>query len=196
MSRRCSTLGGWRAFGAFRAPGSELRARATATAATVGLAGKLARSVGAISVGELQRALFARLMLQDAAIILLDEPFAAVDQRTSEHLLSLIVSWHSEGRTVAVVLHDLDQVRAYFPETLLLARECVAWGPTREVLMPHNLRRARQMSELRSDEAENYRPAPAARPIRPTSRSNLLSANGEKNAPRGSRSERSGRSIQ
>jgi zinc/manganese transport system ATP-binding protein len=85
---------------------------------------------------------------------------AAVDWRTSEDLLRLIVGWQREGRTVAAEMHDLDQVRAYFPETLLLARECVAWGPTREVLMPQNLRRARHMSETWSSEGENHRPVP------------------------------------
>jgi zinc/manganese transport system ATP-binding protein len=99
------------------------------------------------------------LIVQDAGLILLDEPLAAVDWRTSEDLLRLIVRWHWEGRTVTAVLHDLDQVRAYFPDTLLLARECVAWGPTREALMQQNLRRARHLSEIWS-EGENHRPAP------------------------------------
>ena len=100
-------------------------------------------------------------MVQDAELILLDEPFGAVDWRTSEDLLRLIESWHCERRTIAAVLHDLDQVRAYFPDTLLIARECVAWGATREVLMPDNLRRARQMSEAWSAEAEDCRRVPA-----------------------------------
>jgi len=84
----------------------------------------------------------------------LDEPLAAVDWPTSEDLLRLIVSWQREGRTVAAVLHDLDQVRAYFPNTLLRACERVAWGPTREALMPQNLRRARHISETWSGEGE------------------------------------------
>jgi hypothetical protein len=70
------------------------------------------------------------------------------------------VTWQQEGRTVAAVLHDLDQVRAYFPDTLLLARERVAWGPTREALMPQNLQRARHLSETWSGEGENHGPAP------------------------------------
>jgi zinc/manganese transport system ATP-binding protein len=73
----------------------------------------------------------------------------------------LIAGWHEDGRTVAAVLHDLDQVRAYFPETLLLARECVAWGPTREVLTPRNLQRARRLSGNWSVEPEEYRHVPA-----------------------------------
>ncbi len=124
------TLGGWREFGAFRSPGTALRARAALAADTVGLAAGLGRPIGEISVGELQRALFARLIMQDAAVILLDEPFAAIDAQTIAVLLDQVTRWHREGRTVIAVLHDLDLVRARFPATLVLARRCVAWGTT------------------------------------------------------------------
>ena len=123
-------LGGWREFGAFRSPGTALRARAAAAAEAVGLAGRLGRPIGEMSVGELQRALFARLVLQDAAVILLDEPFAAVDAQTVPVLLDQVTRWHQEGRTVIAVVHDLDLVRARFPATLVLARRCLAWGAT------------------------------------------------------------------
>jgi zinc/manganese transport system ATP-binding protein len=129
------TLGGWREFGPFRSPGTALRARVADVAETVGLAGQLGRPIGEISVGELQRALFARLILQDASVILLDEPFAAVDAQTMSVLLDQVVRWHREGRTVIAVLHDLDLVQARFPSTLVLARRCVAWGAT-EVALP------------------------------------------------------------
>src|SRR5207302_1452722 len=112
----------WREFGAFRSPGTALRARAASAADTVGLAAGLGRLIGEISVGELQRALFARLILQDAAVILLDEPFAAIDAQTITALLDQVTRWHREGRTVIAVLHDLDLVRARFPSTRVLAR--------------------------------------------------------------------------
>ena len=153
-------LGHWRRIGWTRRVTRELCEAAQRALAAVGLAGFERRPIGTLSAGQFQRVLFARLIVQDAALILLDEPLAAVDWRTSEDLLRLIVSWHREGRTVAAVLHDIDQVRAYFPDTLLLARECVAWGPTREALMPQNLRRARDLSETWSGEGENHRPAP------------------------------------
>jgi zinc/manganese transport system ATP-binding protein len=127
-------LGGWREFGAFRAPSSALRERAAAAAAAVGLAGHAARRIGELSVGERQRALFARLMMQDARVVLLDEPFAAVDAQTMATLLGLITQWHREGRTIMAVLHDLDLVRARFPATLVLARRCIAWGATEAAL--------------------------------------------------------------
>jgi zinc/manganese transport system ATP-binding protein len=128
------TIGGWREFGAFRAPGTGLRERAAVVSEMVGLAGKFSRPIGEISVGELQRALFGRLILQDAAIILLDEPFAAVDAQTVAVLLDRVMRWHQEGRTVIAVLHDLDLVRAHFPSTLVLAGRCVAWDTTQVAL--------------------------------------------------------------
>jgi zinc/manganese transport system ATP-binding protein len=128
-------LGGWREFGAFHSPAAALRARAAAAAETVGLTRRLGQPIGEISVGELQRALFARLVLQDAAVILLDEPFAAVDAQTVPVLLDQVTRWHREGRTVIAVVHDFDLVRARFPATLVLARRCLAWGATEMALL-------------------------------------------------------------
>src|SRR5215470_16495187 len=90
-------LGGWREFGAFRSPGTALRARAAAAADTVGLSARLGQAIGELSEGELQRALFARLVLQDAAVILLDEPFAAIDAQTMPVLLDQVMRWHRES---------------------------------------------------------------------------------------------------
>jgi zinc/manganese transport system ATP-binding protein len=127
-------LGGWREFGAFRAPRADIARRAAAAAEAVGLAERLERSIEELSTGELQRALFARLMLQEASVILLDEPLAAVDARTAATLIDHMTRWHQEGRTVVAVVHDLDLVRARFPSTVVLRRRCVAWGPTETAL--------------------------------------------------------------
>jgi zinc/manganese transport system ATP-binding protein len=96
----------------------------------------------------MQRALFARLLLQDARLILLDEPFSALDENTVVDLSDLISRWHGERRTIITVLHDLDLVRMRFPETLLLARQAVAWGKTADVLTDDNLLKARRMCEV------------------------------------------------
>ena len=114
----------------------------------VGLAGFQARGIDTLSGGQMQRALFARVLLQDARLILLDEPFNAIDTRTVRDLVGVIHGWHGEGRTVLTVLHDLVLVRADFPKTLLLARRPVAWGRTQDVLKAENLLQARQLNEL------------------------------------------------
>lgn len=110
----------------------------------VGLEGFAGRSIDSLSGGQFQRALFARVLVQDADLILLDEPFNAIDARTVHDLLAIIARWQEEGRTVLTVAHDLDLVRAHFPRALLLAREAVAWGPTERVLTPENMARARR----------------------------------------------------
>ncbi|MEM9063434.1 MAG: zinc ABC transporter ATP-binding protein AztA [Pseudomonadota bacterium] len=140
-------MGLWREVGAFGGIRSKHRSRIGDAIAAVGLTGFESRAIGSLSGGQLQRALFARLMLQDAPLVLLDEPFTAIDARTMADLIEIVRFWHGEGRTVMAVLHDLDAVRAHFPETLLLARELVAHGPTREVLTAENQLRARQMCE-------------------------------------------------
>jgi len=140
-------LGAWRRTGALGGVDAATAQEARNALATVGLAGMGRRPVGALSSGQFQRVLFARLLLQDARVILLDEPFNAIDSRTTGDLLDLLRRWHGQGRTVIAVLHDLDQVRAVFPDTLLIAREAIAWGPTGAVLTPANLLRAREAAE-------------------------------------------------
>jgi zinc/manganese transport system ATP-binding protein len=146
-------LGHWRRMGLFGGLGRAQLEQASEALATVGLAGFEKRAAGTLSVGQFQRALFARLMLQDAKVILLDEPFAAIDAGTTADLLSLVQRWHGERRTVVSVLHDYEQVRRVFPETLLLARELIAWGPTEQALSPANLLKARAMAESWRDDA-------------------------------------------
>ncbi|MGF1502774.1 MAG: zinc ABC transporter ATP-binding protein AztA [Paracoccaceae bacterium] len=141
------SMGLWREIGAFGALGRAGRARVAEAISAVGLEGFEGRAISALSGGQIQRALFARLMLQDARLVLLDEPFTAIDARTMADLLGVISRWHGEGRTVIAVLHDFETVRAHFPETLMLARELVAHGPTATVLTAENQFRARQMCE-------------------------------------------------
>ncbi len=140
-------LGAWPRAGAFGALDRTERTRAAAAIARVGLSGYAHAPIASLSVGQWHRALFARLIVQDAPVILLDEPFAAVDERTTEDLMALVRSWHDEGRTVIAVLHDMSFIRRHFPRLLLLAREVVAWGPTEEALSPENAERARAMTD-------------------------------------------------
>jgi len=143
----------WRSIGFFGGIGKAAREKILAAIAAVGLNGFENRSIGTLSGGQMQRMLFARVLLQDARLIVLDEPFNAIDAKTTADLLALVRRWHSEGRTVLAALHDLDMVRANFPDTLLLARGPVAWGPTAETLTPENLLVAMRMCEAFDDRA-------------------------------------------
>ena len=127
---------------------------------SVGLSGFETRPLDTLSGGQLQRALFARVLVQDADIILLDEPFNAIDAKTVGDLIEVIHRWHGDNLTVMVVAHDLDLVRQHFPETLLLARGPIAWGKTGEALNPENLLRARRFDEAWHDDAPWCEPSP------------------------------------
>jgi zinc/manganese transport system ATP-binding protein len=149
----CVLLGLWAQTGAWGSITRPMLAQVGAALQTVGLQGFERRALGTLSSGQLQRVLFARLVVQDAPLILLDEPFSAVDSNTCAALLALVQQWHTQGRTVVVVLHDQAQVRAHFPQALLLARECIVWGATPQVLSAVNLERARAMAEAWDDTA-------------------------------------------
>lgn len=146
-------MGLWHETGAFGQLRKAQRTRIAEAISAVGLEGFDNRPIGALSGGQMQRALFARLLLQDARLVLLDEPFTAIDARTMADLLRIVRRWHGEGRTVLAVLHDFDTVREHFPETLLMAREMVAHGPTEQVLTAENQLRARAMAEAPDPDA-------------------------------------------
>jgi zinc/manganese transport system ATP-binding protein len=137
-------LGHWSRLGAFGRARREHVAAAVAALERVGLAASRDRLIGELSAGQLQRLLFARLSLQDARLVLLDEPFAAVDEATTEVLLAELRRWRTEGRGVVVVTHDLAPVRSQFDHVVLLARRVVASGPPSVALAPAALDAARR----------------------------------------------------
>jgi zinc/manganese transport system ATP-binding protein len=147
-------MGLWRSKGLFGGIGRKDRDEVEGAIAAVGLTGFEERPIGTLSGGQMQRMLFARLLLQDARVIVLDEPFNAIDAKTSADLLDLVRRWHAEQRTVLAALHDFDLVKAHFPEALLLAREPVAWGATADVLTADNMLKARRMCEAFDERAE------------------------------------------
>jgi zinc/manganese transport system ATP-binding protein len=144
-------MGLWAQFGAFRGFNRMARRRIEEAIAAVGLSGLENRPIGQLSGGQLQRARFARLILQDSPLVLLDEPYGAIDVNTVRDLAALVRRWNGEGRTVISVLHDFAHVRQEYPETLLLAREVVARGATAEVLSEENLWRARHLAEAHGE---------------------------------------------
>lgn len=141
-------MGAMSRVGLFGRIGAAEQARIAGAIDRVRLAGFEERALDTLSGGQMQRVLFARLIVQDQSVILLDEPFGAIDESTIDDLLALIGQWRAEGRTVVAVLHEHDLARRAFPQTLLLARECVAWTDTAEALCAQNLARARAMSEV------------------------------------------------
>ena len=148
------SMGLWKTVGLFGGVGRRARTSIEEAIAAVGLTGFENRGIGSLSGGQMQRALFARLLLQDARVILLDEPFTAIDTKTANDLLALVSRWHGEERTVIAVLHDLDVVKQHFPSSLVLGREVIAWGDTAEVLTAETMLRARRMLEAWDEGAD------------------------------------------
>ena len=147
------SMGLWRSKGLTGSIGARDCDTIESAIGTVGLTGFEHRAIGTLSGGQMQRMLFARVLLQDARVIVLDEPFNAIDLKTVGDLLGLVRRWHSEKRTVMAALHDIALVEQHFPQTLLLAREPVAWGDTAQVLSAENLKKAREMCEAFDDQA-------------------------------------------
>lgn len=111
-----------------------LARRVTQAIRAVGLQGMDCRHIGELSGGQFQRLRFARLLVQDPPVVVLDEPFAGIDEATTAELLRLVHAWHAQGKTVIAVLHDRAMVRAHFQQTLALAGRVLAWGDTAAVL--------------------------------------------------------------
>lgn len=129
-----ASVGLWPKIGGLRAVAPRLAQRVSAALGAVGLQGHAACWVDELSGGQFQRMRFARLLVQDAPFVLLDEPFAGIDEETTRALLRLIAGWHAQGKTVIAVLHDLELVRAHFPQTLAVAGRMLAWGETAAAL--------------------------------------------------------------
>ncbi|CAM2830724.1 metal ABC transporter ATP-binding protein [Vibrio rarus] len=77
-------------------------------------------SINRLSGGQFQRMLFARLLVQDAPVMLMDEPFAGIDEDTQMLILKLIIDLHRKGKTIVAVLHDISMVENYFTHIIRL----------------------------------------------------------------------------
>ncbi len=128
------SVGLWSKIGGLRGVAPGLAQQVSDAIAAVGMQGQARRGMEERSGGQLQRMRFARLLVQDAPVVLLDEPFAGVDEETTRALLGLVAAWHAQGKTVIAVLHDRDMVAAHFPQALAVAGRMVAWGETPTVL--------------------------------------------------------------
>ncbi len=135
--------GAWPRISLLRGLRNDVRRRIQAALARVGLTEMAKTPIEALSGGQFQRMLFARVLVQRAPLVMLDEPFTGIDEATTHDLMAVIQEMHQQGQTVLAVLHDNQRVADYFPETLLLAPQNASWGPTHEVLPAfHSVRHA------------------------------------------------------
>ena len=117
----------------WRRPGRAERGAALDALATVGMRELAHETFGELSGGQRQRVLIARALVQDADLLLLDEPFSGLDDRSSERLMELIDDLAREGRAVMVATHDMEQTRAW-DRVLCLNVGQIAFGPPGVVL--------------------------------------------------------------
>lgn len=137
--REFVAAGAWRRLSFWRAFNRQESARIFQALETVGLLGMEERQISELSGGQFQRMLFARMLVQDADVLLLDEPFNAIDAQTIEDLIAVIRSCQQVGKTVIAVIHDLSLVQRYFPQVMLVATKMIAKGEAHIALSSTNL---------------------------------------------------------
>lgn len=108
----------------------------------VGLSDYADRQISQLSGGQFQRVLIARCLVQEADYILLDEPFVGIDSVSEEIIMNTLRDLKKAGKTVLIVHHDLGKVPHYFDQVLLLNKELIAFGPTKETFTKANLKQA------------------------------------------------------
>jgi manganese/iron transport system ATP-binding protein/manganese/zinc/iron transport system ATP- binding protein len=117
----------------YRPIASSDRERARAALRRVGLGERAGERFGALSGGQRQRVLVARALVQDACVLLLDEPFAGVDRTSEEAIMRILDELRAEGRVLLIATHDIEQARRW-EQVLCLHGEQVAYGPPASTL--------------------------------------------------------------
>lgn len=101
--------------------------------------------IDTLSGGQFQRIIFSRVYLENSELIILDEPFSAIDMSTTNMLMKILKNWNKiENKTILIVMHDLNLINDYIDKTMILAREIIAYGNTKEVLNEKNIKEAFQ----------------------------------------------------
>lgn len=134
------TMGLYRSIGWFRPVTKKHRQKAMAALDRVGMADYAMRQISQLSGGQQQRVFLARALAQEADLYLMDEPFAGVDAATERAIVAVLRELKDAGRTAMVVHHDLQTVREYFDEVVLLNMRMIASGSVENVFTEDNLR--------------------------------------------------------
>ncbi|MDR1568841.1 MAG: metal ABC transporter ATP-binding protein [Streptococcaceae bacterium] len=100
------------------------------------------RQIGSLSGGQLQRVFVARAIVQDADVVILDEPFVGIDMKSEAEIIKILKSWKALGKTIIVINHDLNKVSEYFDDLAIINRKVVAKGRVDEVYTLANIQKA------------------------------------------------------
>lgn len=140
--KECVSLGLFPSIPLFRSLNAKHWKKVQEALEIVGLADYAERQISQLSGGQFQRVLIARCLVQEADYILLDEPFVGIDSVSEEIIMNTLRDLKKAGKTVLIVHHDLSKVPHYFDQVLLVNREVIAFGPTKETFTEANLKEA------------------------------------------------------
>jgi len=133
-------MGRYPSLGWLRWPGASDRRRADAALDRLGLGGLGHRHISQFSGGQQQRIFLARAMVQDPAIVLLDEPFTGIDVKNRAVFHEAIKEFSQAGVSVLIATHDLGEVQSTTDYVMCLNRSLIAFGPTATTYNAENLR--------------------------------------------------------
>ncbi|AVK62654.1 manganese ABC transporter ATP-binding protein [Lactobacillus sp. CBA3606] len=128
--------------GLFKSPGKAERQASQAALAQVDLTAFAKRQIGNLSGGQLQRVFVARAIVQQAELIILDEPFVGIDLQSETAIMAILKQWRDQGKTIIVVHHDLNKVSRYFDDLVILNHGIVDFGPVETVYQAANIEKA------------------------------------------------------
>lgn len=134
-------MGRYRTSGWLRWPNAESRRRADAALERFGLGGMGHRHISEFSGGQQQRIFLARALVQDPALVLLDEPFTGIDAENRAVFHAAIRDFATAGAIVLMATHDLDEVASTCSHVCCLNGRLIAFGPTAETYTPETLRK-------------------------------------------------------
>ena len=140
--KECVSLGLFPSIPLFRSLNAKHWKKVQEALEIVDLADYAERQISQLSGGQFQRVLIARCLVQEADYILLDEPFVGIDSVSEEIIMNTLRDLKKAGKTVLIVHHDLSKVPHYFDQVLLVNREVIAFGPTKETFTEANLKEA------------------------------------------------------
>ncbi|GGC87499.1 metal ABC transporter ATP-binding protein [Enterococcus wangshanyuanii] len=135
-------LGTYPKLGLFHRPGKQEKEKAFAALKTVQLEAFAKRQIGELSGGQLQRVFIARVLAQDADIIVLDEPFVGIDMTSEKVIMDILKALKEVGKTIVIVHHDLHKVAHYFDEVVILKKKLIAYGPVATTFTNKNIQLA------------------------------------------------------
>ncbi len=141
----CVLMGTYPRLGLFKNPGRKEKEACKKAIEKVGLTGMENRQIGELSGGQFQRVLIARMLVQEAELILLDEPFVGIDVHSEQIILKLLKELSAQGKTILIVHHDLSKVRDYFDNIILINKTIVDYGRVEDVFTKEKLKQTFEM---------------------------------------------------